>query len=275
MSETVLFNGEAVEPSLARHRGFTYGDGVFRTCLIYESQVIDMQQQIERARSDAARLNLSGIHPDRLAAEARGLAAGQPRAVLKIMLLRAGGERGYRSSAEQADRLLCRYAAPEFPVTFWEQGVRAVPTGFQLAAQPALAGIKHLNRLEQVLASRNLPADAAEGIVNDELGRPLSGTRTNLFWVAGGQLRTPALERCGVAGVVRDKVIAAAAQLRLPLRVAPGSWQELDEADEAFLTNSVIGIWPLASLGDRRWPAPGPVTRQLMEQLRHPRLVKR
>jgi 4-amino-4-deoxychorismate lyase len=275
MSDAVLFNGVAQAPGLALDRGFAYGDGVFRTCLIYDAQVIDIEEQTRKVTHDAARLDLGDVTPEQLAVDARTLAAGQARAVLKILLLRAGGERGYRSSGQRADRLLCRYPAPEFAAACWEQGVRAVPSGFQLATQPALAGIKHLNRLEQVLASRNLPADAAEAIVNDDAGRPVSGTRTNLFWVTGGLVRTPALERCGVAGVMRDKVIAAVDALRLPLRVAAGTWQELDAADEAFVTNSIIGVWPLASIGDRAWPAPGPVTRQVMEQLRHPRLVQR
>lgn len=275
MSDEVLFNGDAHAPDLTFHRGFNYGDGVFRTCLIYDSHVIDLTSQIERLISDAAALQLGGVSPDVLLLEARALARGRARGVLKIVLMRAGGERGYRSTGQQADRLLTRYAAPGFPARAWEEGVVAARTGFRLATQPALARIKHLNRLEQVVASRNLPAEAAEGIVDDDAGRPLSGTRTNLYWIRDGVLRTPALDRCGVAGVMRDKVLAAAPSLGVRVDESPGSWDELLGADEAFVTNSVIGVWPLARIADRQWPAPGPVTRRVAEQLRHPRLVAR
>lgn len=275
MTDALLFNGEAVAPDLTFHRGFTYGDGVFRTCLVHDSHVVDLDRHVDKVIADAAQLHLGGVHRDVLLLEARALAAGRARGVLKLLLLRAGGERGYRSAGQQADRLLCRYAAPGFPARAWEQGIDAARTGFRLAAQPALAGIKHLNRLEQVLASRQLPAEAAEGIVDDDAGRPLSGTRTNLFWSRGTVLRTPRLDRCGVAGVLRDKVLAAAPGLGLAVDDAPGSWDELLQAEEAFVTNSVVGIWPLASLGERRWDAPGPVTRRVADHVRHPRLVGR
>ena len=273
MSAALLFNGVPDAPDLAWHRGLHYGDGIFRTCLIYNSQVLDITEQIDKASRDCAGLGLAPPPAALLARDAGALAANQPRAVLKLMLMRAGHERGYRSAAGVCDRLLCRYPAPQYPAAHWENGVRAARSAFRLAAQPALAGIKHLNRLEQVLAAREWEEGADELIVGDDAGQPLSGTRSNLFWVSGGTLRTPALERCGVAGLMRDKVLAAAAALRLPVTVAAGSWDELERAEEAFLTNSLIGLWPLASLGAHRWSAPGPITRRLTGQLRHPRLA--
>ena len=273
MSDAAWFNGSTTVPDLSRHRGLHYGDGVFRTCLIHESQVMDMEKQLDRIRADAARLDLA-VDGRRLRRELMGLAAGQRRAVAKIVLIRAGAGRGYRADGTVADRLLLRYPVPAFPAAAWRRGIRAARAGFRLAAQPALAGIKHLNRLEQVLASRGEPAEVAELIVSDDRGRPLSGTRSNLFWVKDGRLRTPALDRCGVAGVMRDKVLAVAQGAKIPLRIAAGSWNELLRAEEAFVTNSLIGIWPLAAVGARRWRAPGPVTRELMRQLGHPQLVK-
>jgi 4-amino-4-deoxychorismate lyase len=88
--------------------------------------------------------------------------------------------------------------------------------------------------------------------------------------VRQGQLRTPALESCGVAGMMRDKVLAGAAALGIPVEVGTWPWQDLIDADEAFVTNSLIGIWPLRSLEQRRWQAPGLLTRRLMTALRHP-----
>lgn len=271
MSAVAVFNG-ATSAGLAHHRGLHYGDGVFRTCLIYNSHIIDSEEQYEKVTRDAAALGLVADGAA-LRREAQALAAGQSRGVLKLMLLRAGGQRGYRSAESRADRLLCRYPLPELPASTWTQGVRVFRSAFQLAAQPALAGIKHLNRLEQVLASRAWPDGADEGLLSDDQGRPLSGTRSNLFWVTPEGLRTPRLDRCGVAGLMREKVLAAARALGIPVTIAPGSWKELEGAGEAFLTNSVIGIWPVAALDTRHWEAPGPVTRRLMDQLRHPVLA--
>lgn len=270
MSAEALFNGGAV-PDLSRHRALNYGDGIFRTVLIYNSQAIDIDEQITVANHDAARLGLDPAPAATLQREAAALAGGQPRGVLKMMLMRAGSGRGYRADGGATDRLLCRYPAPAYPAAAWSTGVTAFRSDFRLASQPALAGIKHLNRLEQVLAGRDWQAGADEALLSDESGRPVCGTRTNLFWVAGGALHTPALERCGVAGLMRRKVLALAPVLGIATQVRDGSWDEVDAADEAFLTNSLVGIWPLARLGARRWAAPGPVTRRLSERLAHPR----
>ncbi len=273
MSAAALFNG-APAPDLALHRGLHYGDGVFRTCLIYRSQIIDIQEQCDTLNTDAARLGIASVAAPELAREAGELARGHDRAVLKMTLLRAGTARGYRPDGRAADRLLCRYLAPVFPAAAWERGVTAVRSSFRLAAQPALAGIKHLNRLEQVLASRDWPPGTDEALLEDEAGRPVCGTRTNLFWVSAGVLHTPVLDRCGVAGLMRRKILALAERTGLKTDIRAGTWGELDAADEMFLTNSLVGIWPVAACGAWRRPAPGPVTRDLMEQLRHPRLVQ-
>ena len=264
-----LFNGTAA-PGLALHRALHYGDGVFRTCFIYSQHVIDIQEQCELVNVDAGRIGLAPVPMETLRREATELAVAQARGVLKMMLLRGGRARGYRRQDPATDRLLCRYPAATYPATSWERGVRVARSDFRLAAQPALAGIKHLNRLEQVLASRDWPDGVHELLVSDDAGRPISGTRTNLFWVSGGLVRTPTLDRCGVSGHMRRKVLSLAG---VRARLGEGSWEEVEGADEVFLTNSLVGIWPVAALGARHWTAPGPVTRELMARLAHPRLV--
>jgi 4-amino-4-deoxychorismate lyase len=144
-----------------------------------------------------------------------------------------------------------------------------------MARQPQLAGIKHLNRLEQVLAARDWQDDADEGILCDGEDQPVCGTRSNLFWVTAAGLHTPALEDCGVAGIMRDRVIEAARAERLPVQIAATHWTCLMDSEEAFVTNSLIGIWPLRAIGDRCWTAPGPVTARLARALGHPQLRTR
>ena len=267
-----LFNG-APAPDLALHRGLHYGDGVFRTCMIYGGQVIDIHDQYELLLHDSTRLGLAPVPAAELMRDAAQLAQGHARGVLKMTLLRGGVARGYRPEAGPSDRLVCRYPAPEYPAAAWQRGVTVFRSDFRLASQPALAGIKHLNRLEQVLASRDWPAGVDEALLSDDAGRPVGGTRTNLFWVRDSALHTPALERCGVAGFMRRKVLALAQSLQVRVQIRDAQWDEIDSADELFLTNSLVGIWPVAQLGSRRWQAPGPVTSELMQRLAHPRLV--
>jgi 4-amino-4-deoxychorismate lyase len=273
MTAVALFNG-APAPDLAFNRGLHYGDGVFRTCMIYDSQVYDFDMQLDKLFHDASRLDLAPCDGGVLRAEALELARGQPRGVLKMLLLRAwSGERGYRSATRESDRLLCRYPAPSYAAGVWEQGMAVARARFRLAAQPALAGVKHLNRLEHVLAARDWPEGADEILIGDDQDHPIGGSRSNLFWARGGCLYTPLLDRCGVAGLTRDKVMVAAQAEGLPVQPTRGSWMELEQAEEVFLTSSLIGVWPVARLDARTVRAPGPITARLAALLRHPRLV--
>jgi 4-amino-4-deoxychorismate lyase len=238
---SALLNGAPVAGTLALHRGLHYGDGVFRTCLIHEGRVVDLPEQCRKVMADAERLGMAAVDGEALRGEAAALARAQARGVLKILLLRAGQERGYRTGATAADRLLCVYPAPALPPRAWDEGVRVFRSSFRLATQPALAGIKHLNRLEQVLASRNWEQGADEALVSDAEGRPLSGARTNLFWVRHGALHTPELARCGVSGLMRQHVLAAAQAAGIACHSGDYAWDEVEGADELFLTNSLVG----------------------------------
>jgi 4-amino-4-deoxychorismate lyase len=259
--------------TLASSRGLHYGDGVFRTLLKFEGRLVDARGQLAKLASDAAQLGLSAPGPEILQAEIDAAAADRPTATIKLLLVRSGAGRGYRSTESACERLLLVYPAPVYPARYWSEGVVAFRSSIIMAAQPALAGIKHLNRLEQVLASRDWQDGADEGILCDADGAPVCGSRSNLFWVDGDGLHTPALERCGVAGRQRERILEAARTSAIPLHISPCRWTDLMNAEEAFLSNSLIGIWPLRALDQRRWKAPGPVTGRLAAALAHPRLV--
>lgn len=267
-----LFNGAAAD-ELALSRGLQYGDGVFRTILIWNGQLLDWNQQLAKLSKDCAALELSVPDSALLNAEAMQLAAGQASAVLKLMVMRQPGGRGYRFDAQASDRLLLRYPAPKFQEQCWTSGINTFCSDFKLSLQPALAGIKHLNRLEQVLASRNWPQTADEAILCDQAGRLVSGTRSNLFWVRAGTLCTPSLEESGVSGMMRNKILALAESMRISTSIVKAPRAELESADEAFVSNSLIGIWPLHQFEQREWIAPGAITQKLSAALQHPRLV--
>jgi 4-amino-4-deoxychorismate lyase len=269
-----LYEGLAVEPTLAQSRGLHYGDGVFRTLLVHDGRALDLDLHLEQLEQDCGRLHLRPAPRSILADEVTALAREQASAVLKIILSRKRGARGYRANSDEAERLLLRSAAPSYPTANWDAGIRAVRSPVSLAIQPALAGAKHLNRLEQVLASRDWPAGVDEALMSDSEGRIVCGTRSNLFWASADGLRTAALSRCGVSGVTRRKIIDLAKQLDVPMVIVDAPWTALATAAEAFVCNSLIGIWPLREIDGRALPAPGPLTHRLAAALGHPRLAK-
>lgn len=267
-----LLNGKQAG-DWALSRGLHYGDGVFRTILVWDSQLIDWNSHMSKLSADCAVLDLEMPGLALLQDEAMQLAAGQARAVLKIMVMRQAGGRGYRADARTSDRLLLAYPAPRFEARCWEEGINTFSPTLRLSSQPALAGLKHLNRLEQVLASRDWPDDADEGILCDQGGRLVSGTRSNLFWISAGKLYTPSVEESGVSGMMRNKILKLGETLQLAASVVKAPSAALREADEAFVCNSLVGLWPLRRYENREWSGPGPRTRQLSEALKHPRLV--
>jgi 4-amino-4-deoxychorismate lyase len=138
----------------------------------------------------------------------------------------------------------------------------------RLGENPRLAGLKHSNRLEQVLARLELSADpeVAEGLLYSSSGNLVAATASNVFVVRGGSLLTPRIDQCGVAGVMRRVVLREARQAGVPARECELRAQDVQDAEEIFLTNALIGIRPVRRLDARELP-PGPVTRHLQSVL--------
>jgi 4-amino-4-deoxychorismate lyase len=135
-----------------------------------------------------------------------------------------------------------------------KQGVTVRICSLRLGWQPALAGIKHLNRLENVLARAEWHDPAiAEGLLQDWAGNVIGGTMSNLFIVENDNLVTPDLSRCGVAGVTRDRIMAAAKQRAVRCDVAAIGLDRVLAAQEIMLVNSLIGVWQVRQLNDRTW----------------------
>lgn len=268
-----LLNGK-VTGELIQSRGLHFGDGVFRTLLIWRGQPVDWDLHMQKLSQDCTALQLKMPDIRLLRAEADQLTHQSDRAVLKIILCRRYEGRGYASETEEVDRLLLLQLAPLFPLAHWTEGIQLFVCGISLSPQPALAGIKHLNRLEQVLASRHWPKDMDEGILCDKEGCPVSGTRTNLFWIKNGTLHTPLLHSCGVSGVMRKKIMLLSYSNKIMVTEVTAPMDHLHQADEVFVTNSLLGIWPVRQLENRTWHAPGPITQRLQIALNHPRLAE-
>lgn len=245
-------------------RGLAYGDGLFETIRFVAGRAPLWLRHLQRLRESCVRLQLPAPDESLLAREAAEVTRGMDDAVVRIILTRGLGERGYAMpAAAQPTRIVAAFAAPAFAPETYRDGVRLRLCQLRLAEQPRLAGIKHLNRLEQVLARAEWDDPSiADGVLLDGAGRVICTTMANLFAVIGGVLVTPALERCGVAGVARAEVLG----LR-EVEVRELALGELLHASELFLSSSVRGILPVRSMAETVY-VPGPVTRALQSHWR-------
>ncbi len=257
---TVLVDGLPAAQVASDDRGLLYGDGLFETVLFVDGAAPLWSRHLQRLALGCARLRLPPPQATVLARECALVAAGHARAVVRITLTRGSGARGYAPPpVPRPRRIVAAQPAPEPRIDGLRAGIRVGFCAKRLAAQPLLAGLKHLNRLEQVLARAEWDDPAiAEGLMFDATDQPVCATAANLFAVVDGVLRTPALDQCGVAGVTRAEVLARHGAAV----VAPLTRAELARADEVFLTSSVRGIVPVAQTPDRRY-AVGAIARSL------------
>lgn len=191
--------------------------------------------------------------PVGLAREIRRCCSERGDGVLKLIVTRGSGGRGYQPPAEPSPRLLCSlHDLPSYPSAWERAGVVTRFCDTRLSSQPRLSGIKHLNRLDQVLASAELDdPQVAEGLMLSQDGRVVCGTRSNLFALVGTRILTPCLRDCGVAGTVRRLMPALAVEHGLEFVEADLRPDDLDRADGLFLTNALIGAWPVRRLVGR------------------------
>jgi 4-amino-4-deoxychorismate lyase len=262
MTARLLVNGVVATQVSALDRGFGYGDGLFESIRLVGTVAPLWSRHMQRLLDGCARLQIPAPDPAQLWREALDVSCDMPQSVLRITITRGPGERGYALPASpQPTRVVAAFAPPQVAAEAYVPGIRMRVCNIRLAEQPLLAGIKHLNRLEQVLARAEWSDPAiAEGVLCESQERVISATMANLFAVVDGELLTPALDRCGVAGVARAEVLAVCPQTR----IGELSLTTLRGADEIFLSSSVRGIVPVHSLGERGY-APGATTRQLQQ----------
>ncbi|WP_177339202.1 aminodeoxychorismate lyase [Pseudomonas sp. EpS/L25] len=256
-------NGQPLGAGLQRDRGLAYGDGLFETIAVCRGQPRLLERHLQRLAAGCQRLCIP-CDIVQLDAEIRAYAALLGEGVAKLLLTRGDGLRGYAPPAEpEVRRLLLASPVPAYPAAHANEGIALYPCSTRLAHQPLLAGLKHLNRLEQVLARAEWRGTGyAEGLMLDQEGRPIEGVFSNLFLVHAGRLLTPALDRCGVAGVMRGLILDIAAREGLGAEILPVSLDDLVQADEVFLCNSQFGIWPVRRYAAANWSV-GPLTRKL------------
>lgn len=260
MSTRALINGDNDARVAASDRGLLYGDGLFETVLFVDGTAPLWPRHMQRLVHGCERLALPAPDLAILAREAARVIIGMPRAVVRITLTRGSGTRGYAPPPDVGcTRVVVASDPPFIPTNWYARGIRVRFGELRLSTQPRLAGIKHLNRLEQVLARAEWnDADIAEAVLFDAEDRVVSATAANVFIACRNRLITPVLGRCGVAGVARGEILAHHPDAEM--RDIGG--EELMQADEIFLSSSVRGILPVRELSGRAF-RPGPFAREM------------
>jgi 4-amino-4-deoxychorismate lyase len=270
--QRILIDGQPVgQPGAAvsvLDRGLHYGDGLFETIACEGGRPRLLERHLQRLAAGCERLGLFGDGAE-LAREVRALATDTSRAVVKLLLTRGVSvARGYApAGSEHTLRIALRYAWLGVDPEQAGQGVRVRRATLRLGENPALAGIKHCNRLEHVLARREWSDPGiAEALLFSSSGALVSGTMSNVFLVRGSKVLTPCIDRCGVAGVMRGLVLELAAEAGISAEERRLDAADLAAAEELFLTSALSGIRPVREL-DGMGVGVGPVTRRLQALL--------
>lgn len=239
-------------------RGFAYGDGVFRTLVMREGVPESWPQHYQKLVADCAAINIVAPSAELLMGDLQQLFLPDEVAIAKIIITRGEGNRGYTPPPIIAPmRVVTKSAMPEYPAERFNIGVNLHVCETRLALQPKLAGIKHLNRLENVLARMEWNDQAisgisiADGILLDMHGNVIECTAANIFARFGDTLITPSLEECGVAGITRQRIIALADTVSLNIAIETLDMKKLYAADEVIICNSIYGAWQVRTIHEK------------------------
>lgn len=267
------FDAEGAVDSLqVGERGFQYGDGLFETIAVRDGLPRLWNYHMDRLALGCERLALKKPATADLRAgvenslQRSALSADQ--CVVKLVVTAGGGERGYGRAAVDVPSVYYGVSAATPPTKeSYRGGIETLICATRLAIHSATAGLKTLNRLEQVLARSELVGTGLlEGLTMDAEGLLICGTMSNLFVVHDGRLSTPSLARCGVEGVMRRHVITSLAEQGTRTDIRSITLADMNESDEIFVCNSQFGVLPVRRCADKVWPV-GAVTKAVMKIL--------
>ncbi len=243
-------NGLAQESIDARDRAVQFGDGCFTTARVLHGSMLRPQAHLQRLQQACERLRIAGVDWQLLAQEITAIASTIDDGVLKVIITRGSGGRGYSASGcQQPARIISLSAWPAHYLRLRQTGVRLALSTVRLGKNPLLAGIKHLNRLEQVMIRTELEQTAAdEALVLDSDGMLVECCAANLFWRVGKQVFTPDLSASGVNGLQRQQVMQQVIALGYTLSEVRQGYEVLADAEEVLITNALMPILPVSQI---------------------------
>jgi len=254
-----LVNGVDTSALDIADRGLAYGDGLFETMRVVSGKVPLLQWHLDRFELGVRCLGLGSVgvllnefNESLQQALAQASQSGRlDSAIVKIIISRGLGGRGYLPPTEAKCTFIAQvFDAPAYPAEYADKGVLVKSCDLRLATQPAFAGIKHLNRLEQVIASQELDGEQ-EGLLFDQNGNLIEGTKSNVLLFEGDQVFTPTLKRCGVKGTLRQYLLDNSALIGLDIQQVNIEQARLDSVDGMAMINSVFGVWPVTTLNGK------------------------
>ncbi|MEQ1487306.1 MAG: aminodeoxychorismate lyase [Methylotenera sp.] len=260
-THTYLINGDLTQIISPLDRGFAYGDGVFRTMVVRGGLPVDWPLHYQKLVADCAAIGIVCPSAELLMSDFLQLFSiedidSNQLEVAKIIITRGEGERGYKPPAVTSPtRVVIKTAIPQFPPEYNTTGVHLHLCETRLAMQAKLAGVKHLNRLENVLARMEWrDEDIFDGLMLDQQSNVIECTMSNVFARFDNVFITPDLSQCGVAGVTRQRIMGLASVVNLTVEIAPLSLSRLLHADEIIICNSLYGALQVTKIGDVIWP---------------------
>ncbi|WP_448665625.1 aminodeoxychorismate lyase [Serratia plymuthica] len=258
-------NGQQHDALAPSDRGLQFGDGCFTTARVIDGRIELLPWHIERLQQAAQRLMMPLTDWGALESEMARAAESIPLGVVKAILTRGSGGRGYSpQGCENPTRIVSRSAYPTHYLSWREQGISLALSPVALASNPLLAGLKHLNRLEQVLIRAHLDQTAAdEALVLDTAGMLVECCAANLFWRKGKAVFTPDLSQAGVAGLMRRRVIELLAGSEYSLHYVSEPPATLADAEEVLVSNALMPLLPVNTAQSWRYHS-----RQLYDFLR-------
>ncbi len=246
----VIINGAQGDSLSSLDRGLLYGDGVFETIAVKQGVPQYWQEHVKRLKLGCETLGISGLDSSLLEVEVNQIIDVDKQCVIKIIITRGIGDRGYKPTQQNLTRIIHKFPWPQFPASYTELGVDVTLCDIRLSQQSKLAQIKHLNRLEQVLARSEWDDEYQEGLVRDSFNHIIEATASNVFFEIDNGLITPDLKKCGVAGVLRNQVINYCNNNDIKLFIRDFSLNEIPNIQGMFVCNSIIGIWPVKSFNN-------------------------
>jgi 4-amino-4-deoxychorismate lyase len=236
----------------ASDRGFLYGDGLFETIAIQSGYPLILAAHIDRLAEGCQRLDIpidAAMVRKSVLESSKSIDLG----IVRVSLTRGEGGEGYKPpEIVHPNVIISTRPWPHRLAKFSEEGIETGVSKVNLSRQPLLAGLKHMNRLEQVMARRHSPTAWPEVIMTSTSNQVIEGSYSNIFFLGSKEeLITPDLSYCGVAGVIRDAIINLANDEGRPVIIRDVRFSELLSAQELFFTNSIIGVWPVRKLERR------------------------
>ena len=263
-SNIYFINGKPAKTVPVDDRGLSYGHGLFETIRLSNGTAPLWSYHFSRLIGGATKLGIK-IDAQLLESYLEQLTTACPAdGIIKIIVTAGSGGRGYRSSSLYPNYLLQWFPLPDHPPSHQQLGIALKFCMHPLSHSPQLAGIKHLNRLDQVVARAEWEDEYTEGLMLDQQGNVVEAVSSNLFFYREGVWLTPKLDQCGVKGIMRQYLMEQlmeqsteqkSTNFSLQVEEATCSLDLLLSADEVFVCNSIIGIWPVLSLEERgSWP---------------------